>query len=212
MQEFLTIKNNVSTEMIEKKSKFIANLFYIESQKQAEEIIKNVKKRYYDAKHNCVAYRVIEKDSIIEKSSDDREPSGTAGNPMLNILQKNNLCNILVIVTRYFGGILLGTGGLVRAYSNVTIQAIENSEKVLKVSGIEAQINVDYNNLEIFKHYCKNNDINIISMEYIDVVNCKIGLEKINYEKLIDDINTKNIKINNVKILSEKFINKSVEK
>ena len=121
MQEFFTIKENVLAEIVEKKSKFIANLFYIESQQEAEKIIKQIKKKYYDARHNCIAYRVIENDSVIEKSSDDGEPSGTAGAPMLNILQKNNLCNVLVVVTRYFGGILLGTGGLVRAYSNCSM-------------------------------------------------------------------------------------------
>lgn len=212
MQEFLTIKNDISADITEKKSRFIANLFYIENQKQAENIIKDVKKKYHDARHNCIAYRVLEQDNIIEKSSDDGEPSGTAGAPMLNILQKNNLCNVLVIVTRYFGGVLLGTGGLVRAYSDVTIRAIENSQKIFKVKGIEAELNVDYNNLEIFKYYCKNNNINITSMEFLDVVNCKILLENIIYEKLLDDINTKKIKIYKIKVLSERYINKSVEK
>lgn len=212
MQEFFTIKENVLAEIVEKKSKFIANLFYIESQQEAEKIIKQIKKKYYDARHNCIAYRVIENDSVIEKSSDDGEPSGTAGAPMLNILQKNNLCNVLVVVTRYFGGILLGTGGLVRAYSDATINAIDKAEKVLKINGIEAQVEIQYNNLEIFKHYCKNNDINITGIEYFDIIKCKIELENKIYGKLIEDINIKNIKINDIKVLSEKYINKSVEK
>ena len=212
MQEFLTIKENISAEITEKKSKFIANLFYIESQEEAEKIIKETKKKYHDARHNCIAYRVIENELVIEKSSDDGEPSGTAGAPMLNILQKNNLCNVLVIVTRYFGGILLGTGGLVRAYSDATIKAIEASEKVLKINGIEAQVETEYNNLEIFKYYCKNNDIDITNIEYFDIIKCKIELENRVYEKLIEDINAKNINLHNIKVLSEKFINKSVEK
>ena len=117
MEEFVTIKDNVQFELVEKKSRFIANLFYVESTQKAENIIKEIRKKYYDAKHNCIAYRIIENGRIVEKASDDGEPSGTAGAPMLNILQKNNLANVLIIVTRYFGGILLGTGGLVRAYS-----------------------------------------------------------------------------------------------
>ena len=117
MEEFVTIKDNVQFELVEKKSRFIANLFYVESTQEAENIIKDIRKKYYDAKHNCIAYRIIDNGRIVEKASDDGEPSGTAGAPMLNILQKNNLANVLIIVTRYFGGILLGTGGLVRAYS-----------------------------------------------------------------------------------------------
>ena len=90
MDDFVTIKENVQAELIEKKSKFIANLFYVESVKEAEEIITKIKKKYFDARHNCIAYRIIE-ENLVEKSSDDGEPSGTAGAPMLSILQKNNL-------------------------------------------------------------------------------------------------------------------------
>lgn len=116
--EFKTIKQNSTAEIVEKKSKFIANVFCIDTVEQAEEYIKKIKKQYHDAKHNCFAY--IVKDlcgNTVQKSSDDGEPSGTAGAPMLKILVGQNLSNILVIVTRYFGGILLGTGGLVRTYS-----------------------------------------------------------------------------------------------
>ena len=115
---FKTIKQNASAEVVEKKSKFIANIFYVESREEAESIIKEVNKKYHDARHNCYAYRIVTEEGIVEKASDDGEPSGTAGAPMLNILSKNNLGNLLVIVTRYFGGILLGTGGLVKAYSS----------------------------------------------------------------------------------------------
>ena len=161
MNNFISIKKNVETEIIVKKSKFICNLIKVESQKEAEEYIKKIKKKYYDARHNCVSYRVIEDEQIVEKSSDDGEPSGTAGGPMLNILQKNNLCNVLVIVTRYFGGILLGTGGLVRAYSDATFEAINFAEKIEECIGLEAEVELDYNNLETFKYYCKKNDIYI---------------------------------------------------
>ncbi len=112
-----TIKNEVSAEITEKKSKFIANLYYIESVKEAEEKIEQICKKYHDAKHHCFAYRILEEKNIVERVSDDGEPSGTAGAPMLQFLAKNELANVLVIVTRYFGGILLGTGGLVRAYT-----------------------------------------------------------------------------------------------
>ena len=109
--EFVTIKEAVQAEVTEKKSKFIANFFPVQKEEEAEKIIKELKKKYHDARHNCTAYRIQEDHKVIEKASDDGEPSGTAGAPMLNILQKNNLANVLVVVTRYFGGILLGTGG-----------------------------------------------------------------------------------------------------
>ena len=104
---FKSIEGNVSAEIVEKKSKFIANVFYVKNVKEAEEIIKKIRKKYYDSRHNCFAYRVYSKDGVIQKFSDDGEPSGTAGSPMLNILESKNLSNILVVVTRYFGGILL---------------------------------------------------------------------------------------------------------
>ena len=116
--DFISIESNISSEIVEKKSKFICNLIKVQSQEEAEKMIKQIRKKYFDARHNCIAYRVMEEGQIIERFSDDGEPSGTAGAPMLNILQKNNLVNVLIVVTRYFGGILLGTGGLVRAYQN----------------------------------------------------------------------------------------------
>ena len=212
MENFITIKENIKTEIVVKKSKFIANLIRIESQEEAENTIKQLKKKYYDARHNCVAYRVIEDERIVEKSSDDGEPSGTAGGPMLNILQKNNLCNVVVVVTRYFGGILLGTGGLVRAYSDATMEAIEISEKVEKCLGIEAEVNLDYNNLENFKYYCKINNINIGNIEYSDIIVCKIEIEEEMKSKLIEDFETKKVNLINLKILNKKLINKSIIK
>ena len=110
MEKFKTIEGKVTAEVEEKKSRFIANLFYVESVEEAENCLKQIKKKYYDARHNCYAY-VVKEENIIKKSSDDGEPSGTAGSPILNVLEKNNLCNVIVIVTRYFGGILLGTRG-----------------------------------------------------------------------------------------------------
>ena len=104
---FKTIEEEVSCEIVEKKSRFIADIFYIESKEEAQERIKEIKKKYYDAKHHCFAYSISEKNGRLDRFSDDGEPSGTAGSPMLNILTSNNLCNIVAIVTRYFGGILL---------------------------------------------------------------------------------------------------------
>lgn len=128
-----TIKNNGQHEIIIEKSRFICHAEKVDSKEAAFEFIKAIKKQYWDATHNCSAF-IIGENMDIQGSSDDGEPSGTAGIPMLEVLKKNNLHNIAVTVTRYFGGIKLGAGGLVRAYGksvSQTIQEIGIVEKVL---------------------------------------------------------------------------------
>lgn len=210
MNEFITIEKNSFSEFTEKKSKFIGSLFYVESVEEAEKIIKQTRKKYFDAKHNCIAYRVMEKGQIVERFSDDGEPSGTAGAPMLNILQKNKLVNVLIIVTRYFGGILLGTGGLVRAYQNSLMLALEKSTKVNKCLGEYLEVTLEYSDFENFKYYCKNNKINIVDTNYQENIVCKIELEEDKKEKLMNDFETKNIKLTNIKELNKKYITKSI--
>ena len=210
MEEFTTIEENVSTEIVEKKSKFIANLFYVETVEEAENIIRETRKKYFDARHNCIAYRVLENGQIIEKASDDGEPSGTAGAPMLNILQKNEFANVLIIVTRYFGGILLGTGGLVRAYSDSLLKAIENSKKILKCLGQQYEIIIDYSEFENFKYYCKKNNIYIEKLEYGEDIVCIISMQNSIKEDFKKDYERKNIIIKNLKELSIKYVTKSI--
>ncbi len=212
MSEFVTIKENVQAEITEKKSKFIANIIKVENKNEAEENILKLKKKYYDAKHNCIAYRIKEDQGVIEKASDDGEPQGTAGQPILNILQKNNLCNILVVVTRYFGGILLGTGGLVRAYSEATTKALEKSIRVKNILGIKMEVILEYNEYEKFKYYCKINEINIQNVKYEENIVCNITLEEKTKEKLISDFEIKNIKIKNLKEFDKTYIEKSIIK
>lgn len=211
MEEFTTILNDEIAEIVEKKSRFIANIYHVENVEEAEEKIKSTKKKYYDAKHNCIAYRVIENGKVVDKASDDGEPSGTAGSPMLNILQKNNLCNLVVVVTRYFGGILLGTGGLVRAYSDATQMAIAKSVKVQKVKGIEIKVELEYSNLEIFKYYCKNKEINIVKLEYGENIMANLEMEENIKNTFLRDIEAKALNIKNYKIMEMKYISKFVE-
>lgn len=211
MEKYYTIYSDVQSEITEKKSKFIANMYKVESVEQAEEKIKNIKKKYFDAKHHCIAYRVQDNNQILEKFSDDGEPSGTAGAPMLTILQKNNLCNVVVIVTRYFGGILLGTGGLVRAYSDVTINAIKESILVEKVEGVQIKLKTEYANLEIFKYYCKKNNIKIIKTDYQEEILIKIELEKDKKNIFFKDIENKKIKNIEIIEIEERYIEKNVE-
>ena len=168
---FQSIENESIAEIIVKKSKFIATLYEANSKDEAEKILQNVRKKYFDAKHHCYAY-IIEK---IEKCSDDGEPSGTAGAPLLALLKSANLTNVIIIVTRYFGGILLGTGGLVRAYTESAKNAIENAKIVYKDYGVQFEIEISYNNLKEILFICKNLDINIITIEYQE--NVKLLLE-----------------------------------
>ena len=207
MKEFYTILKEETAEIVEKKSKFIAEIYPVKDVDEADKIIKETKKKYYAAKHHCIAYRIVKDDMIVEKSSDDGEPSGTAGAPMLNILQGNNLCNIIVIVTRYFGGILLGTGGLVKAYSDTTKKVIQKSELVFQKDGFEIEIETDYSNLENFKYYCKNSNINIIKIEYFENIVIKIEIEKSKKDVFFKDIDEK--KISNIEIISieQKIVN-----
>lgn len=209
---YKTIKDKASAEVVEKKSKFIANLYYVESVEQAEEIIQNTKKKYFDARHNCYAYNIKDNNSIISKSSDDGEPVGTAGAPMLNIIKKNEIYNVLIIVTRYFGGILLGTGGLVKAYSEATINAIENAQIVTEEDGLELEFIVGYNDSEKFKGYCNKKSINIISSDYGEKVKYIIEVNDEEKNKILESINELNFKIENYKILRSKKIRKNIEK
>lgn len=197
MEEFYTILKDETAEIVEKKSNFIANTYPVSNIEEAEKRIKEIKKKYYDAKHHCIAYRVLKEDRIVEKSSDDGEPSGTAGAPMINILQGKKLCNVVVIVTRYFGGILLGTGGLVRAYSDVTKKVIQKCELMRQKNGIEIKVELEYSKLDDFKYYCKKNNINITKIEYLENISVQIEMEEA--EK---GIFTKNIEEQKINIIS----------
>lgn len=206
---FKTVESNEEADITEKKSKFIANIFYITSEEEAEEKIRQIKRKHNTARHHCYAYRIIRENEIINKSSDDGEPSGTAGMPMLNILEKNNFINILVIVTRYFGGILLGTGGLVKAYSEATQKVIEKSKIVIEEEGIELEIELNYKDLENFKYYCNKNNINIIDVKYSDLATCLIEANFVEKENITSNAN---LNIQKYKIIRKKYIRKNVEK
>lgn len=185
---FLTIQEEkLEEEIVEKKSKFIATLFYIKNEEQANNLIKDIKKQYHDARHNCFAYRIMTESGVVERFSDDGEPSGTAGGPMLNILGKNNLCNVLVVVTRYFGGILLGTGGLVRAYSDASIKVINSATIARETIGLEAEIEIEYAQLEGFKYYCNKNNIRIVNVVYEDSIKCYVEVTKEELENIVSE-------------------------
>lgn len=205
--KFKTIKESVTAQIVEKKSKFIANIFYIETMEEADSIIKETKKKYHDARHNCFAY-ILETgtEGLIVKYNDDGEPSGTAGAPMLNILANEGLSNVLVIVTRYFGGILLGTGGLVRAYSETVKEALKLSNYIEKTKGYVVQIEIEYNDLDKIKYYIKQKNMKIIDCNYAENVTFKIETIKENIEEFTNNTKNLNFRIIKYKILEEKNI------
>lgn len=206
-----TIKENVTEEIVEKKSKFIADIIYVQTVEEAENQINKIRKKYFNAKHHCFAYSIMTSEGIVNRASDDGEPSGTAGAPILNILNKNELINVLVVVTRYFGGILLGTGGLVRAYSESTLKAINNAEFVIEERGYEMNLQVNYNDFEKLKVYCKKNNINIINCEYNEKIICNIELNNEEKENLIRNLNELSFKIEDYEILKQKNIRKNID-
>lgn len=125
MSEYFIPTKQAETEFVEKKSRFIGHIWCVESEEEARARIEEMKKKYYDARHNCWAYRVRE--GGVERYSDDGEPQGTAGQPILNVFQREDVTNVVCVVTRYFGGVLLGAGGLTRAYSRSSKDALDAS-------------------------------------------------------------------------------------
>ena len=156
-------------EIVEKKSRFIAHVLPVEEEEQALEKIEQIKKQYWDARHNCYAY-VIGKKQELQRFSDDGEPSGTAGKPILEVLLGEEIHNVLVVVTRYFGGTLLGTGGLVRAYSAATKAGLEQSVVTERCSGYKVVIQTDYNGLGKLQYILGEMDIPTLDTIYTDAV------------------------------------------
>ncbi len=172
---------------VEKKSKFICHLFKVTSQDEIQEILKAEKKKYFDAKHHCYAYVLGETGANI-KCSDDGEPSGTAGKPMLEILQREGLTDILCVVTRYFGGTLLGTGGLVRAYSESLKDAVTNSTFADEIPAVLLEYKYSYNFDAIIASYFRDRNIKVLGTEYTDSVSVKIVIPQEIFEKTNDDL------------------------
>ncbi|MBO6297667.1 MAG: YigZ family protein, partial [Lachnospiraceae bacterium] len=152
-------------EYEEKKSRFIATLRPVNSIEEASSFIEEMKKRYWDARHNCSAY-VIGRNNEITRCSDDGEPSGTAGRPMLEVLTGADLHNAAVVVTRYFGGTLLGTGGLVRAYTQAVKEGIANSVSAVERDGERLMLGLEYGDVDRVLNYLKTNALSPESSDY----------------------------------------------
>lgn len=159
-------------EITEKKSRFIATVRPVSSEEEAQEFIAEMKKKYWNASHNCFAF-VLGENQEIQRCSDDGEPGGTAGKPMLDVLLGEEIHNAVVVVTRYFGGTLLGTGGLVRAYSKAVQEGLRESIVITKQHGWILEIRTDYNGIGKIQYLLGQRKIAILDSEYTDVVMVK---------------------------------------
>ena len=168
-KRYKILYEGASAEIVEKKSRFIADVAAVETEAEAMAFLESIRKKYWDCKHHCSAFTVGENNEIT-RCSDDGEPSGTAGRPILDIILGMGIHNVCVVVSRYFGGTLLGTGGLVRAYGQAAKLGLEASTVVEKIPGREVQFFCDYNSIGKIQYIAGNMGLNAVSSEYTDSV------------------------------------------
>lgn len=171
-----TVYQGGQGEITEKKSRFIATVCPVHSESEALAFIEKTKKKYWDARHNCYAY-ILGENQTCMRSSDDGEPQGTAGHPMLDVLTGEEIYDVAVVVTRYFGGVLLGTGGLVRAYSQAVQEGLKNCTLMEKRRGIPVWIETEYTGLGKLQYMTASRQITVLETLYEDSVKMKILLE-----------------------------------
>ena len=185
MDEYLVPTDFGEDEFIEKKSRFIGRLWPVETEEAALEKIQAMKKQHYDATHNCWAY--IIRDGAV-RFSDDGEPGGTAGMPMLQVLQREGLFNCVCVVTRYFGGILLGTGGLVRAYSTSARDALAAAQRVLMCECCEYEIDCEYGNYDRLSRLIADCCGMIQNTDFTDKVTVNVMFKKVDTTAFLDKL------------------------
>ena len=172
-EQYKTVYEGGEGEIVEKKSRFIATVRPVETEEEALAFIEEMKKKYWDARHNCSAYVLGERQELM-RCSDDGEPSGTAGRPMLDVILGEDIYNVAVVVTRYFGGVLLGTGGLVRAYSKAVQEGLAGSLVIEKKKGISLKVTTDYTGIGKIQYIAGERQIPILDSEYTDKVVLKL--------------------------------------
>lgn len=189
MEEFSykILKEGGAGEIEEKKSRFIATFRPVSSEEEAAAFIEEMKKKYWDARHNCSAF-VIGKKGELTRCSDDGEPSGTAGRPMLEVLLGEEVRNAAVVVTRYFGGTLLGTGGLVRAYTQAVKAGLENCLVVTMRYGVRFKIGTDYNGLGKVQYILGSRGIAILDSRYAENVELAVIVAKEEYDAVCKEL------------------------
>lgn len=169
LETYKTVLEGGTGEITEKKSRFIATVRPVKTEEEALAFLEEMKKKYWDARHNCFVYSVgLNREYT--RCSDDGEPSGTAGRPMLDVILGEDIYNVAVVVTRYFGGVLLGTGGLVRAYSKAVQEGLAASRIIEKRRGIALKVTTDYTGIGKIQYIAGERNIPILNSEYTDKV------------------------------------------
>lgn len=185
LEHYLTVKSDGSYEINIQKSRFIGYVKRAESEIEAQDFIQSIKKKHHDATHNCSAYMIGEHDQI-QKANDDGEPSGTAGVPMLEVLKQMNLKDTVVVVTRYFGGIKLGAGGLIRAYGNATSEAIRAVGVVKRQRMQGYTVIVDYTLLGKIENELRQSDYILNDIVYVEHVECSVFVQVDQTDRFIE--------------------------
>ena len=168
-EQYKTVYESGEGELVEKKSRFIATVRPVKTEEEANQFVEEMRKKYWDARHNCWAFILGERQEF-KRCSDDGEPSQTAGKPMMDVLTGAGLTDVAVVVTRYFGGTLLGTGGLVRAYSGAVQEGLKNSTVITKYLGVKLSVTTDYNGVGKLQYLFGQKEIPILSADYTDKV------------------------------------------
>ena len=197
---YKSISKSAETELIIKHSRFIAAAHFVPDAGYAEKIITDIKSRFQDATHNCYAYII---DEARMRFSDDGEPQGTAGVPILSVIKKRKLERTLIVVTRYYGGIKLGGGGLISAYTAAASSALEQAGVRTYIQSIIAKLQLNYDQVKTANFILKQGGANIINTEYLEAVYYDIAIETGKWEELTKVLMNSNIKVEEI---DEKFI------
>ena len=203
MQSYITVHHHATFEYEDRKSVFIGEAMPTETEEEALEFIESVKKKFPDARHHVYAY--ILRENSIMRFSDDREPQGTAGMPVLDAIRKNGLTDTTVVVTRYFGGTLLGTGGLVRAYSAAAVGAVEAAEIISYDINVTLNIETTYSDYQKFSPIFADYQYRSENVRYTDKVILTGSVRKANVEKLTEKITQATSGRAKIEIIDEKF-------
>lgn len=186
-KEYVTILEPGIGEIVEKKSRFIGYVRHVETEEEANAFVIEIKKKHYDARHNCYAYVIGEEQPVL-RFSDDGEPGGTAGKPILEVITGEGLKNVCIVVTRYFGGTLLGTGGLVRAYTDAAKECIAATEVVCKRMVIPLSVTINYTDLGKIQYIFGNEGITIKDSVYGENVTLQVEVFVDDAERIEKDI------------------------
>lgn len=182
-----TIAGTAEGEIVEKKSRFIACLKHVETEAEAEAFLNEQKKKYYDARHHCSAF-ILGNAPEIKRSSDDGEPGGSAGRPMLSVLEGEELHDTIAVVTRYFGGTLLGVGGLIRAYQGAVKAALENASYLEKKEGLKLMVAASYNDDGRLQYQWRQQEQIVLDTVYSDVVTTTLLIAPNSLERVKKEI------------------------